>query len=284
MASKDPNKQSTKTSLMDELKSIKGVLNTDDDNIPLLLDDKLLDDNGEEDIPVLADDDIPVLTAPDEAMTNKSSLDAAIRQLESMELAPRASKTRVDKPADIAEQIRSNAAPPLFDDKATMVRANPFLTKNPTDRFAESRKQAEEALMSVIAHSKSMSSPAKPAAAKAEPQQKPVQAAAESVAVKSESMSATVEEDASADILKLLDDESTTSGSGFGELIDIDVDALANNKPPAQKTIPTASTPGKKTDAQIDAIIDEVVEEYMIILEAALRKKLKEKLPELLKK
>lgn len=295
MASKDINKQTTKTSLMDELKSIKGVLNTDDDNIPLLLDD--------EDIPVLAsDDDIPVLTSPDEAIANKASLDAAIQQLESMQLSPKSSKAEPDKASSLEQKIRNNAAASSFEDKATTVRENPFMAKKPTDRFAESRKQAEDALKSVIAHSKAMSNPAKPAAEAREhtaapkeaPPKKPIEFTADATADKSaipkpQQVNAAVEEDASAAILKLLDEASDITsdlglGGDFGELVEIDVDALIREKPVVPKTAAPSLPVGKIMDAQIDAIIDEVVEEYMIILEAALRKKLKEKLPDLLKK
>ena len=306
MSSKDI-KTSTKTSLMDELKSIKGVLNSDDDNIPLLLDDN--------DIPVLAgDDDIPVLTSPDDiaAASNKASLDAAMRQLESMELSPRSNKARTDKSVDLEEQIRTNAAPPLFDDpNATTVRENPFLAKKPTDRFAESRKQAEEALKSVIAHSKAMSNPAKPGAdAKApmaikdNPSETPIEfsdnqfLAASSAQPKPNPVPVPPKqsphgEDASAEILKLLNEEPAVTadpdldldlGDEFGELVDIDVDALINEKPVTPKTISSPASPGKKTDAQINDLIDEVINEYMVILEVALRKKLKEKLPDILKR
>jgi hypothetical protein len=272
MSSKDTEKK-TKTSLMDELKSIKGVLNADDDNIPLLLDDEQAADDN---IPVLAgDDDIPVLTSPDELNANKASLDAAIRQLESMELSPKSNKSRPDK----------TAKP---DDKATMVRENPFIAKNPTDRFAESRKQAEEALKSVISHSRAISQATRPPApAVAE---KPIEFTAEAAAakvVKPAPAGADDDENASADILKLLDEEPEVQldlGDDFDELVDIDVDALINEKTAAAKTSPKTSPPVKKTDAQIDAVINEVIEEYMIILEAALKKKLKEKLPDLLKK
>ena len=262
MSSKDIEKK-TKTSLMDELKSIKGVLNTDDDNIPLLLDDKLLDDKqaaSDDDIPVLAnDDDIPVLTSPDDATVNKASLDAAIRQLESMELSPKSTKTRPEK---------------TFDDKATTIRENPFIAKKPTDLFAESRKQAEEALKSVISHSRAMNQPAaRPAAESKTTNAEPAPAAAPANAT---AVNATGEH-AAADILKLLDDETPSTASSdkdFGEMVDIDAAVLASK----------SAVPAKKTDAQIDAVIDEVIEEYMVVLEAALRKKLKEKLPDLLKK
>lgn len=250
MGNKDTEKK-TKTSLMDELKSIKGVLNTDDDNIPLLLDDNQT--TGDDDIPVLAsDDDIPVLTSPDEATVNKASLDAAIRQLESMELSPKSTKTRPEKTGG-------------FDDKATTIRENPFINKNPTDRFAESRKQAEEALKSVISHSRAIGQGTRPTPAVETKPAKPAQVAP-----------ADTEENAAADILKLLDDEPATEAGktgDFGELLDIDTDA------PTKKVVPA-----KKPDAQIDAVIDEVIEEYMVVLEAALRKKLKEKLPDLVKK
>jgi len=315
MTSKDINNK-TKTSLMDELKSIKGVLNTDDDNIPLLLDDEAAAD---ESIPVLAgDDDIPVLTSPDEAALNKASLDAAIRQLESMELSPTAAKAKPEKPADLTEKIRNNAAPPLFEDpkfdhKATTVRENPFMSKKPTDRFAESRKQAEEALMSVISHSRAISQQSsKPAAAvvaeekvpvaapKEQAPQNPIEFTAETTAVKptKPTPQTASDEDASADILKLLDEEPAISldiDDEFGELLDIDVDAMINEKSvsstqdvaaktTAPKSTGTPSLSSKHIDSQINTIVDEVIDEYMVILEAALRKKLKEKLPDLLKK
>ena len=266
MSSKD-TEQKTKTSLMDELKSIKGVLNTDDDNVPLLLDDNLShnDSNADDDIPVLAnDDDIPVLTSPDSTAVNRASLDDAIRQLESMELSPKSNKSRADESK--------------FDSKATTVRENPFITpKNTTDRFAESRKQAEEALKSVISHSRAVQQSARPApaAAKETPAQKPheysADASSKAEPTKSVADSADEEENAAAEILKLLgeDNNAGDNNSDFGELIDIEVPTV------------TTAVAHKKTDTLADTVIDEVIEEYMVVLEAALRKKLKAKLSDL---
>jgi len=308
-------KQQTKTSLMDELKSIKGVLNSDDDNVPLLLED--------EDIPVLADEeDVPVLTAPeDDLKANQASLDAAIRQLESMEL-PKAGNP--PSSSSLEEKIRNNAAPPAFQDKATTVRENPFL-KKPADRFSESRKQAEAALQSVITHSRATAVPPSRASAPEEKRHgapvtdtlsessveftdnqflKASSAAPTSVSFsnkKPPSPASKQEEDGSEAILKLLEEESEVHldlDDDFSDLVDIDVDALiaeqapvkqAPNKavmpPPARQTTkPAPSIISKPTDEILDAVVDEVVEEYMIILEAALKKKLKEKLPDLLKK
>jgi len=315
MTTKDV-KQQTKTSLMDELKSIKGVLNSDDDNVPLLLDD--------EDIPVLADEDgVPILTAPeDDLKTNQASLDAAIRQLESMELSPRAGKA---PSGSLEEKIRNNAAPPAFQDKATTVRENPFL-KKPSDRFSESRKQAEAALQAVITHSRTTAVPPPKSNTLEEKKhsapvtdttsESPVEftdnqflkasSAAPTPASfsnkKPQAPASKEEEDGSEAILKLLEEESEVNldlDDDFGDLVDIDVDALIaeqaparqvpDNKqmvaPPAKPNIkPASPTASRPTDAALDDIVNEVVEEYMVILEAALKKKLKEKLPDLLKK
>jgi len=319
MATKDINKN-TKTSLMDELKSIKGVLDADDDNVPLLLDDEevpVLSD-AEDDVPLLLDDDdeVPVLTSP-AIEANKASLDAAIRQLESMELSPKANKATASKPASLEEKIRANAAPPLIkDDQQTRIRENPFLKKNVNDSFAESRKHAEEALKSVISHSRAISKPARPApeesrsamvSVKDSPADGAIdftdnqflksssapQSTAPTAAQKQAAPTATTEKDGSENILKLLDEESEVEldiDEGFGELVDIDVDALIAEKtpavktPPAKKPVATPPLKNKSTEKELDQLVDEVIDEYMFILEAALKKKLKEKLPDLLKK
>jgi len=318
MTTKD-TKQKTKTSLMDELKSIKGVLDTDDDNVPLLLDDKLPDDDdipvlAEEDdgdVPILADDDdVPVLTSS-ETIANKSSLDAAIRQLESMELSPKAGKVTSGKVESLEEKIRNNAAPPLFEDKATTVRENPFL-KKPTDRFSESRKQAEEALQSVIAHSRAAAPPNKPAVFESkQPTATPLmedhhsdspidftdnpflKASSAAVPVSTPNKSAAPaaaakeKEDGADEILKLLDEDSGLDidlGDDFGDLVDIDVDALIAEKPapkpPANKQTPPkpAAKPASSqtvTGDKLNQLVDEVIDEYLVVLEAALKKKLK---------
>ncbi len=119
-----------KASLLNELESIKGLLHeddnvptlSDDDDIPVLSNDDdipTLDDappilSNDDDIPVLSSDDddipvlggegdeVPVLTSGDgHTLDNDAdSLKDALAQLEAMELSPKASRNRLESPAE----------------------------------------------------------------------------------------------------------------------------------------------------------------------------------------
>jgi len=308
MALKDDAPSGSKDQLMKDLKSLKNALDEDDDNVPLLLED--------EDIPVLAnedDDDIPVLDTPELPETdiaNKASLEAALRQLESMELAPRSRKTASPPPRGIEDTIRANAAAPIIsNEELTRVRENPFLNSNQKAQLDASRKLREEAQQAA----KAAVSGQKPPPQKSAPMQEeaidftdnPFLKASTSLggapttSAPSAQAAAAEEEDGSAEILKELGDEAkpylpraaikapaveqkttppTKEEEGFGDII------LEEDEPaPARHADPATAIQKKLQKKEIDLIVDEVVEEYIVILEAALRKKLKEKLPNLLK-
>lgn len=117
----------------------------DDDDIPILEDDL------DEDVPLLGDDDdIPVLDAPDLGHSaNKASLEAALRQLEALELAPNARKKTTPDPApkpSLEEQIRANAGTPIIHEhELTKIRDNPFLNPQQKAQLDMSRKLRDEA-------------------------------------------------------------------------------------------------------------------------------------------
>lgn len=294
-----------KTRLLDDLKSIKGTLDEDDDNIPLLGD--------EDDIPVLAnEEDVPVLSEVDDNSDarDKASLQAALRELESLELSPKASRARATVEAEkpipsLEDKIRASAAPPLVKIDEKPEKENPFLAKKPRDKIEESRKQSDAALQSVIAQSRSMSGktsgtpkkePEKAAALTIKddpsatpvdfkPTPKPATAKTESAktAAKSSATPAPEPDDAADEILKMLGEpkpvikkggsqtDNNLEGSelegAFDALADIDIDNL-----------------GQMSTEELDLLIDEVVEECSAAFNALLEKKLREKLSRLLKK
>jgi len=305
MATKDNASSGSKDQLLKDLKSLKSALNDDDDNVPLLLDD--------DDIPVLGndDDDIPILDAPDLSTdsdaADKASLEAALRQLESMELAPKSRKTAPPHRQGIEDAIRANAAPPIIStQELTRVRENPFLNSSQKAQLEANRKLREEA-------AKGIDPGLKPAPQKPAPPQEEVieftdnpflKASTSPGGTHASTTSVTTPlpeepEDAAAEILKELGEdakpyqprtatkapvaEQKSVGTkeevdGFGDII------LEDDEPaPARNTVPATAIQKKLQQKEIDLIVDEVVEEYMVVLEAALRKKLKEKLPGLLK-
>lgn len=302
MAIKDNPSSGSKDELLKDLKSLKSSLDEDDDNVPLLLND--------DDIPVLTedDDDIPILNAPelpdDPDATNKASLEAALRQLESMELAPKSRKTTRPANQGIEDQIRANAAPPIIsNEELTRVRENPFLNSNQKAQLEANRKLREEAQQAAKANAPGQKTAAaqRPTAPMNEEiidfTDNPFLKASTSLGhTQNNSASPTAtpspeEEDGSAEILKELGEDARPyqprvparapvaekkiaapqkEADGFGDIILEDEEESQSH----QKNISTK---------EVDLMVDEIVEEYMVILEAALRKKLKEKLPDLLK-
>lgn len=298
MALKDNASSGSKDELLKDLKSLKNALDEDDDNVPLLLED--------DDIPVLSDDDgdIPILDAPefpdDHSATDKASLEAALRQLESMELAPKSRKAAT-QPQGIEDQIRANAAAPIIsNEELTRVRENPFLNSNQKAQLDANRKLREEAQQAA----KTAASGQKPASPKPAPVQEEVIEFTDNPFLKASTSLGGIhttpaatpaplaeEEDGSAEILKELGEDAKPYQSrapakasvmakkvvatdetvtGLGDII------LEDDEEPA-------STQKKLSEKEVDLIMDEIVGEYLVILEAALRKKLKEKLPHLLK-
>lgn len=318
MSSKD-TPDNPKHRLLDDLKSIKGVLDEGDDNIPLL-------DDAEADIPVLADDDdIPVLgdVEAEADAKNKASLQAALKELESLELSPKSSRSRAaidpDKIPNLEDKIRASAAPPLVKLDQPASKENPFLTKKPQDKFEASRKQAEAALQSVIAHSRAMGGKTAPPpkkepekaatlTVKDDPSATPVDftpaAKAAPVAKAPTTQEPVTPEatDGADDILKMLGESKPVIRKGgaqnsnelegaFDALVDIDLDDLGEmdvnddsmpELPTAKKVAATA--PGSLTEKEFDALIDEIIEECSAAFNIMLEKKLKEKLSRLLKK
>lgn len=305
--------------LLDDLKSIKGVLDDGDDNIPLL-------DDAEADIPVLADEeDIPVLgdVEAEASAKNKASLQAALKELESLELSPKSSRSRAtidpDKPIpSLEDKIRASAAPPLVKIDQPAGKENPFLAKKPQDKFDESRKQAEAALQSVIAHSRALggktATPAKKEPEKAatltvkdDPSATPVDftpatKAAPAAKTPTPAPAAPEASDGADDILRMLGENKPVIKKGgapdnselegaFDALVDIDLDDLGemdvndDSMPelPAAKKI-AAAAPGTLTEKELNLLIDEIVEECSTAFNIMLEKKLKEKLSRLLKK
>jgi len=308
MAIKDNASSGSKDELMKDLKSLKSALDEDDDNVPLLLED--------DDIPVLSDDDgdIPILDAPEfsDDANDKASLEAALRQLESMELAPKSRKAVMPPARGIEDQIRANAAAPIIsNEELTRVRENPFLNSNQKAQLDANRKLREEAQQAA----KTVASGQKPAAPqKSAPMQEEIIEFTDNPFLKASTSPGSAhtaasaathtplveEEDGSAEILKELGEDARpyqprvpakapvmakqvaatdeTTVDGLGDII------LEDEEPaPARKPDPAAAGQKKLQKKEIDLIVDEVVDEYIVILEAALRKKLKEKLPDLLK-
>ncbi len=315
MPSKDSKSPGSKADLLKDLKSLKNTLNEDDDNVPLLLGDE------DDDIPVLADeevpilgedteDDIPILDTPAEShdrAADKASLEAALRQLESMELAPKSRKSTPAAPAsanvtsspqNLEEQIRANPAPPIIShEELTKVRENPFLNPKQKAQLEMTRRLQEEAKKTAMITALNKKKPVVPPSASQNTSEGAIEftdnpflkaSAATSTSTQAgnspahKSLPPDSEENGAADILKEL-----------GETLDIDAE-LANIDTELgslgeiilenDKTKPPTNPVNKKLpQKQIDLMIDEIVEEYLVVLEAALRKKLKEKLPDLLK-
>ena len=276
MTPKDPRAPGHQADLMKDLTSLKQTLDEDDDNIPMLLGD-------EDDVPLLQaeEEDVPLLEETDFSNTSRSSadkasLEAAMRQLESMELAPRA-RTSAPTPLttpklSLEEQIRANAEPPLPETE-NKSKSNPFLKTQQMAQLELSRRLREEAkrtaLISSLNKKKDTAPPPPPPAPAAAPVAPAPPAPVETRAAPATPAPAE-EEDAAAEILKELEDHSPVAKKTEAPQV--------GNKPSA------AATPVAPSAQDVEAIIDEIVEEYIIVLEAALRKKLKEKLPDLLKK
>lgn len=277
MSSQDKPTSGPKAELLKDLKSLKSTLDEDDDNVPLLLGD-------DDDIPLLGDmeEDIPVLDSPDleelRVATDKASLEAALRHLESMELVPQSSKSAAAEvpptpKLSLEEQIRASAPPPpVKEAELTKVRENPFMNPQQVAQLELSRKLREETRRAELITSFNKKKPLPPVAT---PAAAPAPTAAPAAAPESAPPAAALieeGEDAAAEILKELNDNIPQRNA-----------PLANpGKPPGAATA-THKTPAP-SEGELELIIDDIVEEYLVVLEAALRKKLKEKLPDLFKK
>ena len=243
-----------KTSLLDELKAIRGSLDNkaaashEADDIPVLTDD-------EEDIPLLGniediqpldDDDVPVLTSVEDA-ANKASLADALRQLESMELAPKAKPKPAKQPLtlaleehqpelaahqpasavaskpipDLAEKIRANAAaaPAAESEEKPAARENPFFRNDQMARLDQSKKLNEQ-----VKAGNKPASPTKPAEENLVEEKGAIdfhQTTAPLAQAAAAPVAADEEEDGADEILKLLDEKPQQA---LEEELDIDAE------------------------------------------------------------
>jgi hypothetical protein len=286
MASNETTQQ-TKTQLMSDLGSIKKTLDAsddhahevDDDDVPILTDDVIFEDDHDDD-------------EADEADASNASLNAAIRQLESMELSMKKSDK---KPGSLEEKIRNTAAPPAFRED-TRARDNPFLNspaKAQTDTRKPGAMQPKQA-----AASKAVFESKQPITRTAMVQDNPLNTPVEftdnqflksstakvnpnlmdpATAKKANHPTTRIEEDGSEEILKLLGEQKYDIRSTNHYL---DAAPSSRQTEPARSDRPAAAG----SNIAIDALVEEIFEEYKPVLEAALRKKLKEKMLDMLKK
>jgi hypothetical protein len=285
MTSKDANQQ-TKTQLMSDLASIKGVLETthqnqdhdvDVDDVPILTDDVPIDDHS----PVVDDG------ANEKEDASQASLNAAIRQLESMELS-------MKKPGNLEEKIRSNAEPPAFKDSSTNAAASRKAIENtPKSAMKHPARTASHTAISKPAIFESRQPATRAAMIQDNPLNTPVefsdnQFLKSSTAHNNPNLmdtaaqqrkatpSATIEEDGSEEILKLL-------GETKGNILAAN-HYLETNTTTRQPYTPQTDKNTAPGNIAIDALVEEIFDEYKPVLEAALRKKLKEKMLDMLKK
>jgi hypothetical protein len=163
----EENKQKAKAELLDELKSISGLLNEEEtDDIPML------GEGGEDDdIPMLDssdDDDIPVLASDEPSSElDEASLQEAMAKLESMDLSPKLRKnkntgeqqtppeeganeneehqTEMDLGNSLIDKIRANAQPPIYRQDEEKSEENPFLNRDTLEKLEQTKRAAAEA-------------------------------------------------------------------------------------------------------------------------------------------
>lgn len=316
----------TKEALLGELESITGLLD-DDDDIPMLLDDEddipILGADKEEDIPLLNDteEDIPLLADvdDDELDLDDHSLKAALSELESMELAPKSQKTKLNEQPEPEPKIISNPADTMQAMAQRISTARNKAHKNKTKKsapgeslMAQIQNNAAEPIIKPLQNTNAekenpfLSNSTKD---RLESSKRLTQESLHSAIKKADETAPNSSHQSSSEVSNkpqvqpkdeliaftaseatelIINSETTIDNQkeedydedGSEALLDI-LDEDDSSTPP--ETIPNTPVEEKPLSmADIDQMVEEVTEEYMPIFEAALKKKLKEKLTNLI--
>jgi len=324
MSTKD-TQNNAKDALLNELQSIKGLLDEDDD-IPVLSDDDdipVLGDEEEDiptldgddfDIPVLgdADDDIPVLgdeedtpmlgTSTEETSMTDSSLQAALSELESLQLSPKASKTRAANESTAEVEIEPEAEPlPEPEPAPEPAKANESASADTAEEEAPSPSDKMRAIAQRISAARSKAGKKTAESTHMEQEEYQPELSLNSTAKPGDSILAKIQSNADEQqqeakvipepvysedpttirnqAIQLPEDDEEEDGSAeLLKMLEDDPKPIPNARTPEQMT-PSTQLP--LSEEEIDRIVDEVAEEYMVVLEAALKKKLKSKISDL---
>jgi len=274
----------------------------DADDVPILTDD------------VLFDDDHPIAqasSAPAAPRHEDPSFNAAIRQLESMELSsarttttrpvtaqqPALNPNAANRPASRPEQRTSTqqavippSKPPARPVTASMQRPAVFDSKPSASsiRMAMIQDNPLDTPVEFTENQFLKSSTSKVNANLMDPAKKPQQ---------TQRPATSTDEDGSEQILKLLGEKKIDIRTANHYLeADANTNTRRPSSPPPQQRVrdpfydmdrpepPRQSVAAAPGGLDMDALVEEIIDEYKPILEAALRKKLKEKMLEMIRK